>query len=168
MLLPEILQIKKMQKKKLSRLSEELRQLSIHLININDKERSEVAIEIHDKLAQNLAALSMNLGRLKGTLQNLNNVQEKIINDQLKIANDLMSDSINLFYSLYPSLLDEIGLISAIEWHANNLLKTSDIKFTIQSNIGEVKLSKEIRLNLFRIFQECFTNSLLYSRASDI
>lgn len=65
-------------------------------------------------------------------------------------------------------MLDEIGLEATIRWQIKILLKYSSIQAEIHSNVEEEKLSAEIRLGLFRIFQECITNVLRYSKATHL
>lgn len=149
-------------------LNAELRELSSHLLSVGEEERSAIAKEIHDELAQNLVALTMNAAYLKSKLKNLSSGNKEIIDEQINIADALIKTSRTLFNSLHPAMLDELGLEDAIWWYAKSKLKSTNIHLDIQSNIKEERLTKEISLVLFRIFQECLTNVLLHSKASEV
>jgi len=158
--------LQKIHELEMLRLNNDLRELAIHSESTKEEERSSIAKEIHDELAQNLVALSMNASYLKSKLKKEENRQ--VLDDQIEIANELINTSRTLFNSLHPSMLDEIGLVAAIKWYTKTKLKASSIHFSIDSTVAEELLPKNIRLGLFRIFQECFTNALRHSRSKNI
>lgn len=154
--------------KEMTRLNNELRELSSHLISVREEERSSIAKEIHDQLAQNLVALSMNASWLKTSIQHPSKEVEEILEEQLSIADGVISSSRNLFNTLHPSMLDELGIDAAIRWHAKTQLKLSNIQYNIHSNIPNEKLPKELNVVLFRIFQESLTNILRHAKATNL
>ena len=158
--------LQKIQELEMLRLNHDLRELGIHSESTREEERTAIAKEIHDELAQNLVALSMNASYLKSKLKKEEN--RLVLDDQIEIANELINTSRTLFNSLHPSMLDEIGLVAAIKWYTKTKLKSSSIQFCIQSSVAEEMLPKNIRLGLFRIFQESFTNALRHSRSKNI
>ncbi len=162
------LTVQKHAEKELRRLNNELRELSIHLQNLIERERSNIAKEIHDQFGQNLTALSINAAWLKANITEKNKKIAEVLNEQISIAEDAIQSSRNLYNALHPNMLDEIGLEATIRWQIKTLLKYSSIQAEIHSNVEEEKLSAEIRLGLFRIFQECITNVLRYSKASHL
>ena len=158
--------LQKIHELEMLRLNHDLRELAIHSESTKEEERSSIAKEIHDELAQNLVALSMNASYLKSKLKKEEN--RLVLDDQIEIANELINTSRTLFNSLHPSMLDEIGLAAAIKWYTKTKLKASSIHFSIDSTVAEELLPKNIRLGLFRIFQESFTNALRHSRSKNI
>ncbi len=154
--------------KELMRVNNELRELSIHLQNLIERERTAIAKEIHDQFSQNLAALGMNAAWLRSNVKNENSKVQEIIKEQIAIAEEAIESSRNLYNSLHPTMLDEIGLEATIKWHTKTLLRYSDIKTEIQSNVEDEKFTKEINLGLFRIFQESLANVLRYSKATHL
>jgi len=162
------LTVQKHAEKELRRLNNELRELSIHLQNLIERERTNIAKEIHDQFGQNLTALSINAAWLKANITEKNKKIAEVLNEQISIAEDAIQSSRNLYNALHPNMLDEIGLEATIRWQIKILLKYSSIQAEIHSNVEEEKLSAEIRLGLFRIFQECITNVLRYSKATHL
>lgn len=154
--------------KEMIRLNTELRDLANHLSTIREEERSDIAKEIHDELAQNLVALNLNASRLKNKIHD-DSVKE-IIDEQIEISNNVIQTSKTLFNSLHPSMLDELGLEAAIKWYAKMRLKSTDIKFGFRTNthIGNDNIPKAVNLGFFRIYQETITNILQHAKASTI
>lgn len=154
--------------KEMLHLNNELRQLAKHLLTVREEERSAIAKEIHDALAQNLVAISMNASYLKSIINN--EITKEIIDEQIEIANSVIRASKTLFNSLHPSMLDELGLEAAIKWYAKTKLKVTNIVFDYKTNVdveNDTK-SKEANLVLFRIFQEALTNILRHANAENI
>ena len=154
----------------MKRLNTELRELSTHLQDIREEERSQIAKEIHDEFSQNLVALVMNASILKSKLKDKNDNITELMDQQLEIAEEILKTSRNLFNSLHPSMLDELGLEAAINWYVKPKLKLSDLLFEFHSDIqsGNERIRKDINLGFFRIFQESFTNILKHANASKL
>jgi signal transduction histidine kinase len=149
------------------KLTLDLRSLSEHLINIREKERTAIAKEIHDQFSQNLVALSMNASWLKNKVTGLKENEKAILDEQIQIANEVIGTSRTLYNDLHPAMLEEIGLAETIKWYAHKQLKFSDMRFVcLDKDTNEMEYN--IRLGLFRIFQESLTNILQHARATSI
>lgn len=159
---------RKIYEEQILQLNEELRELSNHLINIREEELSTIAKEIHDELAQNIVALNMNASWLKAKLKDSGAEIKEILDEQIHISELVIKSSRSLFNSLHPSMLDEIGLEAAIKWQTKSRLKNFSIGYEIHTNLSDIKISNEINLGLFRIFQECLTNIILHSKATKV
>ena len=149
------------------KLTLDLRSLSEHLINIREEERTAIAKEIHDCFSQNLVALSMNASWLKNKAAGLKENEKAILDEQIQIANEVIATSRTLYNDLHPAMLEEIGLAETIKWYAHKQLKLTDIRFEC-SDKDTSEIAYNIRLGLFRIFQESFTNILQHARADEI
>ena len=153
---------------KLIQLNAELRELSNHLQDIREKERADIAKEIHDEFGQNLTALRINAAWLKNNINDDNEKVEELLVEQIAIADSAIETSRTLYNSLRPNMLDDIGLESTMRWHAKKFLRLADLEIIINSNIGDEKIEPNINLGLFRIFQESLTNIIRHSQASKI
>jgi len=148
-------------------LTLDLHNLSEHLINIREEERTAIAKEIHDRFSQNLVALSMNASWLKNKAVGLKEKEKAILEEQIEIANEVIATSRTLYNELHPAMLDEVGLLETIKWYAHKQLKLTDIRFDCRVE-ESIDLPYPVRLGLFRIFQEGLTNILQHAQASVI
>ena len=69
---------------------------------------------------------------------------------------------------LRPSILDDLGLIAAIEWQGQEFEKRTGIKSNIQTNLNDNNISKDLATNIFRVYQEALTNITRHSEATEI
>ncbi len=138
--------------------SEQLRDLSMRLLQAQDEERRRVARELHDSAGQLLAALSMNISRLAQQAQQDSLPHAKEAKDSEQLVQQLTQEIRTMSYLLHPPLLDETGLAQAVGWYIQGLAQRSglEISFDIPENFG--RLSREMELVMFRIVQECLTN----------
>ena len=145
-----------------------LRELTGHLQNIREEERSIIAREIHDELGQQLTVLKMDISWLIKKLVNPGeNVKERL-NDLLEMIDDTVRSVRRISSELRPSMLDDLGLPAAIEWHAQEFGKRSGIQVLTELNTGEVKLPGKVGITMFRVFQECLTNVARHSGAEQV
>ena len=158
----------KEKEEKLNKQTYELRALNNRLLTIREDERKAMAKEIHDELGQNLTALKMEVSwvatHIDGDREKLKDMLEQI----KKITEDTVQTSRRLYNSLYPQMMDDVGLLGTIKWHASNFLKPASIDFEIITNFEEEILPElhSIWLVLYRTYQECITNVLRYAKAN--
>lgn len=156
--------------KELKKTNADLTQLSRHLQKIREEERKEIAREIHDEFGQNFTVLKMNAVWLKKHMvdeTNKNKVLEKL-NELMEIADLTIHTSRRLYNSLHPSVIDDIGVIAAIEGQARTFTKSTGIIVEFLSNIHDEKFSQNISIGLYRVCQESLTNVLLHAKATKV
>lgn len=151
----------------LKRSREELRELSANLQNVREAEKTRIARELHDDLGQQLTALKIDLSslehRLGGALDNEVAARlagmSKLIDSTVRAVRRIAAD-------LRPVMLDDLGLVPAIEWLANDF--TSRYGITVQRHIhtGNTAFSSAAATTLFRIVQETLTNVARHAEAS--
>lgn len=136
------------------------------LISAQEEERKRVARELHDDLGQSIGttALTIELAR-----RNIDRDPQKAMT-HLNDAHDLLSDASDRMYDLIlglrPSVLDDLGLLAALEMQAGRCLDPAGISYQIESEGLEERLPTEIEVVLFRVFQEAITNAARHSDAS--
>ncbi|HXY11785.1 MAG TPA: PAS domain-containing protein [Terriglobales bacterium] len=140
-----------------------LRQLSSRLMKIQDEERRRVARELHDGLGQNLAAAKMRLD----TLLHLGPGHEPEVKETVEIINNAIQQVRSVSHLLHPPLLDEVGLLSALQWYLDGLTKRSNLETSLIVSPGDLpRLTPELETAVFRIIQEALTNVYRHSGAS--
>jgi PAS domain S-box-containing protein len=152
----------------LKRSHEDLRQLATHLQDIREDERTHIAREIHDELGQQLTGLKMDISWLSKKVPNPPEEISRKLTEALLLIDDTVKTVRRIATQLRPSILDDLGLISAMEWQSEEFEKRFQIICSFHSSLGVIDLDKEIATGMFRIYQECLTNVLRHSRATAV
>ena len=143
----------------------DLRELAGRLIYAQEEERSRLARELHDDLAQRLAVVAIDVGRLELQLLDppppVRQALDEMKTDIVRISQDVHS----LSRQLHPSILDDLGLIKAVESECAGFSKREGIEVVFNhDNIPRV-IPKDVSLSLYRIIQEGLRNIAKYACA---
>jgi len=147
---------------------EQLRELSQFLESVREEERAKMAREIHDELGQSLTALKFHLSWLsKRFPQELEQLSERT-----RSMGELIDGAIQtvqrLSAELRPGVLDDLGLIDAIQWQAQQFSKRTDIKTRFTATPDDLSLDRERSTAFFRICQEALTNVVRHAQATRV
>lgn len=147
----------------------QLRELSDHLLNIREAERTNIAREIHDELGQQLTILKMDVSWIHQKLQKYEDdlLRQKTA-ETLKLLNETIKSVRRIATELRPSMLDDLGLIEAIEWQSKEFEKRSGIKISFEPGTQHLPVSNAIATTLFRIYQEALTNIARHANAKNV
>jgi signal transduction histidine kinase len=146
-----------------------VRQLTAHLQNVREEERTHIAREIHDELGQQLTVLKMDISWLnKKISSNADDLVKQKINDLLEMLDGTVKTVRRIASELRPSLLDDLGLIAAIEWQLSEFEKRSGIKTGFAGPEGDLELQDNVNTAVFRIFQESLTNIARHAAAKKV
>jgi len=143
---------------RLANSEKSLRDLSMHLLRTQDEERKRIGRDLHDSLGQYLAVLKMNLESLESAQGADSNGSAEQLASCVKLADDALREVRTISYLLYPPLLEEMGLKSAIPWYLDGFSKRSNIQTTFDVDPDFGRMAAESELALFRILQESLTN----------
>jgi len=157
---------RKLAEEELQKSREELNNLAAHLQSVREMERTSIAREIHDELGQALTVLKMDLFWLRkrlpedqtpylGKIQSMVDLTDRTIDTMKRISTDLR-----------PSMLDDLGLVAAIQWQAEEFEKRMGIKCDAAFDFEEIELDEQKRTAIFRIFQETLTNIARHADAT--
>jgi PAS domain S-box-containing protein len=135
-----------------------LRKLSFHLLRTQDEERRRIGRDLHDSLGQYLSVLKMKLDGLRSAPGKLQPNHLEELNHCAQITEDAVKEVRTISYLLYPPMLEEMGLHSAISWYLDGFTKRSGIQTTFDVSPALGRLSPDVELAIFRILQESLTN----------
>jgi PAS domain S-box-containing protein len=149
------------------RAREALRTYSQRLIEAQEAERQVIARELHDEIGQVLTAVRINLQSLQRAAQSTS--QSVAIDDSVVIVDEALSRVRELSLNLRPSVLDNLGLSSALRWYVDRYAQRSGIVADLKSDLAEGRrLRVELETACFRIVQEALTNVARHSQATQV
>jgi PAS domain S-box-containing protein len=157
----------------LRRSEDQLRKLSAHLEEARELERGTIAREIHDELGQALTGLKMDVAWIEQRLSRGENGQgRQPLLEKARGMSELIDVTIQavrrIATELRPGVLDDLGLIPAIEWQVGEFTKRSGIACSLLSNLDDLELDRRMATGAFRILQEALTNVARHSQATQV
>ncbi len=159
---------RKKTEEELKRSREELRILTARLQQAREEERTVVAREIHDQLSGALTVLKMDLSFLANRIPREDAALTDKAETMSRVIDATLNSVRNIATQLRPSVLDDLGLIAAIEWQAEEFQNRSRIQCRVDLECEQVALDKNRSTAIFRIFQEALTNVARHAGASEV
>ena len=153
--------------------SEQLRALSARLRLAREEEGARIARELHDELGAALTRLKWDLEEMETTIAVAGNAGSlSALRDKVATMTTLIDETINtvrrISAELRPRLLDELGVVAAIEWQAQQFQARTGIICQFDALLDNGDMSPEHATALFRILQEALTNILRYAQATQV
>jgi signal transduction histidine kinase len=158
-----------------SHMTEDLRQstaqlqaLSRRLVDVQESERRRFSRELHDQVGQNLTALSINLDILKTQLPSGNAGLRLRLEDAGTLLESTAATIENVMAELRPPMLDDYGLLPALQWYANDFARRTGIAAAVVGEEGGERLAQSAEIALFRIVQEALNNVAKHAHAANV
>jgi PAS domain S-box-containing protein len=152
-------------------LEDQLRDLSAHVESVREDERTGIAREIHDQLGQALTALKMDLAWI-ARRASADALARDALLEKLRGMSDMIDEVIGqvrrISAELRPGVLDDLGLRAALEWQADEFTERTGLTCSLESNVGDEHLDRQLSTAIFRIFQEALTNVVRHAEATHI
>ncbi len=151
----------------------QLRALSRRLETVREEERTRIARELHDELGVMLTCLKIDLSQLNRAVSMVDthavrvHLQDKILSMMQPIDNTIALVQ-RLVTDLRPGVLDDLGLVAALEWLAQEFHKRTGIACVFRSSLEDVEIDREQATTAFRICQEALTNVARHARATEV
>jgi two-component system, NarL family, sensor kinase len=145
---------------------ESLRELSAHLLQLQDEERRHIARDLHDVTGQKLAVQSMALAGVLSRNCNLDPDSQRALTESLAWNKEVAAEIRTLSYLLHPPLLDELGLSSAVRWYIAGFTNRTGIVVETDIPPDLQRLSPDAEVAIFRVLQESLTNVHRYANSS--
>ena len=143
----------------------ELEKLSARILDIQEQERRSIARELHDEVGQTLEALLVELGRLA----KLAPADEQAMRERISSLKSLAENSVktvrDIALLLRPSMLDDLGLIPALEWQAREVSRRGEMEVEVHSQMVSEQLPDEIKICVYRLVQEALNNAAAHASA---
>jgi PAS domain S-box-containing protein len=158
---------RKRAEKILSRSFEQQRALTARLQSVREEERARMAREIHDELGQALTAIKIDLASLVSELppKQTQALRRKSI---MTLIDETIQTVRRISTELRPGILDDLGLVAAVEWAAEEFQARTGTKCHISLPPADIALDPEHATALFRIFQETLTNVARHANATEV
>ncbi|UCE19515.1 MAG: PAS domain S-box protein [Gemmatimonadota bacterium] len=147
---------------------EELRNLAMYLQSVRESERTTIAREIHDELGQTLTALKMDLSWFHKRLGDDQKPWIEKIESMSELVNTTIQTVKRISTELRPGVLDDLGLVAAIEWLVNEVQSRTGVTCELTIDPEDFLLDRDRSTALFRIFQETMTNIARHSGATRV
>jgi len=148
--------------------NEQLKNLTTHLQHVREEERTTISREIHDELGQQLTALKMDIDWIKHKQNNPEEVVISKLQEMLKMSDGIISTIRRISSDLRPAIIDDLGLIAALEWKCNDFEEKMGIPCQFFSNVKERKFENHFGINAYRILQETLTNVSRHAAAKSV
>jgi len=122
-----------------------------------ERDRKYVAEELHEDLAQLATAIRVDMDWINSNIHTTIKSKQRI--EHALVTADMLVDTIKrISFSISPGMLDDLGLNATLEWYSEEYSSFNGIDCSFESDYNEDALSKEIRLDFFRICQEALAN----------
>ena len=152
---------------------EQMRALAGRLQTVREEERTDIAREIHDELGGALTGMKVDVSFLiKSALK----IENEAARTSLIAGMDSVTKSIDttihavrrIAMELRPGILDDLGLVAALEWQLKDFEKRTGIRCEFFPPVEDISLDADLSTALFRIFQEALTNVARHSGATEV
>jgi PAS domain S-box-containing protein len=146
---------------------QELRSLAAQLLTAQEEERRRISRDLHDDVNQRLALLSLKLQTAEKGLSDSHAITP-MLRDLYESVADLSDDIRHLAYQYHPSILDDLGLATALRSLCDDFEKWEGVSVTFEGTDGVRKYSQEVATCLYRVAQESLRNVSRHAQASTV
>jgi PAS domain S-box-containing protein len=162
--------VRKIAEEQLKQSHEQLRQLASHLQSVREDEQKRIAREVHDELGQQITGLKMDISWIWKKLATVKGAE--IVEERIKETSRLLDSTVKtirkIASELRPSILDDLGIIAALEWQAKEFERRSGIPVTFNTSITQLELEPHVATGIFRLYQEALTNVARHAQATQV
>lgn len=144
---------------------EELEKLSEARDKAQEEERRRIARELHDGLGQMLTAIKFNVEILEDAMS-AGDGETKRVEEIKTLLDNVMTETREISYDLMPSVLEDFGLVPALQLFCEQFSKLRSIKVDFQTHGVNDRLDPSLEVNLYRIAQEALNNIGKHAQAA--
>ena len=158
----------KLVEKEIEEKYKKFRSLARHFKKTIEEERKYLALELHEELAQLAAVVKMDIDHIADELPVLPEEAKSRIDHALAVTELLINTIRRISFAISPQMLDEHGLDETLKWHCKEFALLNGIPCSFRSDYDETTLTKEIKLDFFRICQEALGNVMYHAQAGSV
>src|SRR5258705_11508463 len=151
---------------KLLQSNKQIRALAARLISAQESERRRISLLLHDDVSQNVAALGLSISRLKRKLPTSNAEMVAELDGLWAQANDLTTQIRRLSHQIHPDVLEQVGLVSALEAHVSEYAHVERIGIKFNAEVSNEPIPLDVSICLFRVALEALRNISSHSGAT--
>ena len=142
--------------------------LATHFKSRIEKDRKYLALELHEELAQLASVAKIEIDWLNENIPGVSEAAKKKIEHASAITELLINTIRKISFALSPNMLEDIGLNETLKWLCNEFAVLNGIPCVFESTCEEISLSREIKLDFFRICQESLSNIMYHACANNV
>jgi signal transduction histidine kinase len=146
----------------------QMRQLSQRLVAAQEEERKNLSRELHDHVAQVLTALRMELGTIERTRAPRDERIGTAVAEAKKLVDSMFRTVRDLALGLRPSMLDDLGLQAALEWHVRDFSGRFGVNVDLNMDGDLDVVPDRHRTCVYRAVQEALTNCIRHAKATSV
>src|SRR5579883_376985 len=150
------------------RTQQELKELSARLVSAQEEERRAISRELHDEVGQSLSALLMEAGNAAARVPQDSAEVRRHVESIKKLAEASVNVIRNMTLLLRPSMLDDFGLVPALEWQAREVSKRTGLRVHVSAEESAPELPDDLRTCIYRVVQEALHNCARHSHARTV
>ncbi|MGD1090473.1 MAG: sensor histidine kinase [Bryobacteraceae bacterium] len=150
------------------RTQQELKELSARLVSAQEEERRAISRELHDEVGQSLSALLMEAGNAAASVPQASTDVRRHVESIKKLAEASVNVIRNMTLLLRPSMLDDFGLVPALEWQAREVSKRTGLRVQVSAEETAGELPDELKTCIYRVVQEALHNCARHSSARSV
>jgi signal transduction histidine kinase len=152
---------------RLLRSQKDLENLSARLVSAQEEERRSISRELHDEVGQSLTALAMEAGAAASLASATPELRQRLQSIQ-RLAETSMNTVRNLALLLRPSMLDDLGLVPALQWQAREVSKRTGMRVRVLAEDLADNIPDEHNTCIYRVVQEALNNSVRHAHARSV
>lgn len=147
---------------------QDVQAVSASLERMLEEERRRIARELHDELAQSMTAVKINLGLIRELMPQAGVEVKRTMRESEDIVRQTIAEIRRIAMDLRPAMLDDLGLVPALNWLADNFAHRTGIKVALDADARLAPADGEIRTLLYRFVQEALTNVARHAGARSV
>jgi PAS domain S-box-containing protein len=146
-----------------------MRQLSTKLIGAQERERKQIAQDLHDSIGGRLAGIKYGLEKVVSKRSLKNGLVHTAIQDIVAVVRSTLEETQRITKELHPSIIDDLGLISAVRGYCREFGQLyPGIEVHLRIHLDDTQVPESLKILVYRVLQEALNNVAKHSEANNV